>query len=647
MSVTAPPSVKAPKPPKDVTERLDRGRRRNGALTGKRNEAWNFWRGDQYCYVANAGYVVQQSTITAVDGEGKPRHRMRLVRNELLDSVEHEVAAATSRIPSYQVNPSTIDPADISAAHLSEKIARYGYDAWRLREIREQIVTSAIVAGEGFGWPYWDQTIGPLVDPETGACEGEVSVRLFTANEVYWEPGVRFETSRWHAIDQARPLDEVKALPNFIGATLTPDATTGETINQRAKPQVDQLVMVTEYLERPSAAWPRGRRLTMANGKVILPPETYPCVDGRGEPVDEPVLHKLSRIIDPDSDRDMGLVRHGLDAQRTINDCVSKESEWKNLALNPQILAPIGALVRRLTDEPGAVVEYRPIGGVAPQWRPVPPIPGELQRMREEAAGYIRRLFAQNDIPSQVSAARAIQAVIERDENRRAAFVARLADFDSRLMRHCLYLVQRYYTERRLVKIRGRFGWESIPDFKGTDLRGQADVVVMPASIEPRTKESISQTVMNYAQLGWVDRNEAMFAIENGTAESLIEDYELDVAKANRQIRRIEALGAGLPGGDVPIADPEFDNPAVMIHVLSQFAKTPEFEQLSAPAQEATKLLVQQYRQIQATRDQQAAQQQALQASQMGQGNASRPPANGGKPLPSLPSVQSPPQGSQ
>ena len=55
------------------------------------------------------------------------------------------IAAATSRIPSYQVNPSTIDPADISAAHLSEKIARYGYDAWRLREIREQIVTSAIV----------------------------------------------------------------------------------------------------------------------------------------------------------------------------------------------------------------------------------------------------------------------------------------------------------------------------------------------------------------------------------------------------------------------------------------------------------------------------------------------------------------------
>ena len=55
-------------------------------------------------------------------------------------------------------------------------------------------------------------------------------------------------------------------------------------------------------------------------------------------------------------------------------------------------------------------------------------------------------------------------------------FLGDLAEFHSRLGRRCLYLVQRHYTEPRLIKVQGLFGPDLTPGFMGADLMGQADV---------------------------------------------------------------------------------------------------------------------------------------------------------------------------
>jgi hypothetical protein len=74
----------------------------------------------------------------------------------------------------------------------------------------------------------------------------------------------------------------------------------------------------------------------------------------------------------------MGLVEHLLDSQRTINDCTNKQLEWKNHALIPQLLAPVGSIRTKRTDKPGAIIEYIPINGAVPEWQPIPPVPSEL-----------------------------------------------------------------------------------------------------------------------------------------------------------------------------------------------------------------------------------------------------------------------------
>ena len=647
------------KVPNDVKDRVEASKRRVSELSSENNECIEFWRGNQYIWRTPGGYVTRQGTL--INELGKPRHRIRQVRNIIVDVIRGEVSASTQRVPDYQILPSTADQEDVSAARIATKVARFGYDKWHVRSVTEQVVTYSLITktGEGFAWPYWDTSVGPIIDPENNVGVGEVKIGVYGPNEVGWEPGVKFDDSRYYIVRQAKPLHEIEALPGFLGFKVVPDAQADAEASQKGgkhKSSEAELVMVTEYLERPCQKYPGGRRLVIVNNKLAIPPEDYPFTGADGQVVDEPVLHKLSYIVDPESDRDIGLVPHLLDAQRTYNDCNNKQLEWKNMALNPQILAPMGAFSKRqrLTDEPGAVFTYTPVAGLKPEWRSTPPIPQELEQIKNDALADVRRIAAQNVYP-QDSSGKALQVLIEKDASARQAYVARLAEFHSRLMRHCLTLVARYYTEPRMLKINGMFGPDNIADFKGSDLHSQVDVLVLPESIEPRTKQSLEQRIMAYAQLGWISGEKAMDAIEKGTAADIVDSYQLDVSRAHRLLRSIMAgpeafLSQPLvPGPDgMPTAPwmPRKQD-AVPVHrtIFADFSKTVEYEQSAPPVQEAINLYLEALDMIEEIKQQQLAMQQANMAESLGASNAAKPAST--PPLPSQAADAFRPQGGQ
>ena len=291
-----------PKIPTVVDERLKRGKSQRDDGKAKRMECLEFWRGNQYAYINGENRVAYQSVTSlghAGAQSGKPAWRQRLTRNFIFDIVEREVSACTSRVPSYEVNPSTLDQEDIDASELGEKVLLYGYDKWRVRSATEAAIRYAIVADEGFAWPYFDNSIGPYIGEGIG--QGEVCLRIYGGDEVGWEPGLSFEDSPWHFIEQARDIESVYQMEGFNGTNLTPDA-------QNDKGGKSKLVLVTDYLERPSPKFPNGRWITLANGKLICEDRDYPCTDPKGETIDEPVLHRLTYARDPQLDRGVGLV---------------------------------------------------------------------------------------------------------------------------------------------------------------------------------------------------------------------------------------------------------------------------------------------------------------------------------------------------
>lgn len=638
------------KAPKEVEARIKRGEAAMEEGAAKRNECLRFVRGRQYSWVDSTNALREQETTSDYEGRrGKARHRVRSIRNYIFDHFEAEIAGATQRVPGYDMAPSSYEPRRVSAAKLSRKLAYYGYEQWNIDQATERTIRLSVACAEGFAWPYFDNSIGPFYEVEGKTIgRGDIRVRVFSPNEVFWEPGLRFDESRWHGIKQARDMDAVMESEGYVGGKLEPDAQKAETSDPDS-PQ-ERLVLVTEYLERPSKQKPNGRWLTMANGRVIVPERPYPCTDNEGKVLDEPVLHQLYYAEDPDSDRNLGPVQFAIDPQRQLNHAVSKIAEWVNLTLNPQVMVENGKIVSgKLNDVPGAVI--RVVGGKA-EWRTVPPIPPELFRQKEEAIQDIARMFAQNDIPSQVESGKGIQFLLEKDSARRATFYKNLAKFHSRLMRHCLYLVQRHYTEPRLLQIRGTDGsTEPLPDFLGAELLGEVDVRVSPGSLEPRTRESIEQRILNYAERGWISPHEAMAAINAGTAESLAQSYEKDIARANLVIQKVregpEVLFATPPrrpffGEDPGFTTNEFgemearesipgwmprpvDNVPVQKDVISDFMKSTEYDDFSPPQQEAINAVYDSFLQLEAKHQAQEAAAQQATAESLGMNNAARP----------------------
>lgn len=626
-----------------VRDRITRADARLNIILPGINERYEFWRGNHYAYTDSKGKLAFLPMKTSSDGGGKRPWVSRSVQNLLIDIVQHEVSAVTQRIPSYEVTPTSIDPEKRSAARTSEKVALYGYDKWSIRSASVDTVTHAVVGQEGFAWPYFDTSVGPMIRDRSGqgvVGQGEIKIRVYGPQDVMWEPGARFADSPYHIVRSAQTMEAVVATPGFFGGMVKPDVSSTSSFRRGYNKFNTQLVEVYDYLELPCKSYPVGRWLTIANGRQICRERPYPTLSGI-------CLYPLSYIQDPDNDRDMGLVQHLLDPQRTYNDAWNKIIEWKNLAISPQIFVAPGVLQgQKITNEPGAVYQIPdPQSNI--RWREVPTMPAELFQILQESNGVMARLAAQNDIPQQVEAGRAIQTLIERDQARRQAFIAQVAEWHSHLASACLYLVQQYYTEPRLLQIKGRWSPETIKDFKGADLKGQIDVRVSPGSIEPRTKAAMEAKILAYADRGWITPEQAMSAIDGGYGATLVTSFELDEGRAARIIARLKAGPKALygtpeaPAPDRLETDPitgitvevpdfmprRFDNITVQKSVFEDWMKTEEYESLPQEIQTEAMNVYDAMLRIEANKN--AAQAMAMQnaATEAGQAAAAQGPS--------------------
>jgi hypothetical protein len=213
--------------------------------------------------------------------------------------------------------------------------------------------------------------------------------------------------------------------------------------------------------------------------------EPYPYLDAEGRVADEPVIHRISYTVNPDPEGDdLGLVERIIDLQRTINDCWNKILEIKNRALLLQMLAPRGSMCSVVMTLRALRGYYNPITGGKPEWEPAPTRSscpaqgGDAGRHRPDAV-------AGGDIDVQADARLSegtANAAIQQSQNRWQSFLGDLAEFHSRLMRHCLVLVARYYTAERQIQIRGQYGWQPLGGVRRQDMRSQVNVRVLPGA---------------------------------------------------------------------------------------------------------------------------------------------------------------------
>jgi hypothetical protein len=643
--------------PPDIKDRTTRGRGAMKKDANTRRLCHKFWLGEHYWYVNARGALnVLATALVDVTG-GKPGHRVRNTYNFIQSIVEGKVSASTGTMPGYEIDPSSADLEDVAAARIAEQVAYYGYDKWYLRRVRQKVYTTALVQREGFAMPYFDACVGPFLPTPTGVEGlGEVRVLTLSRSEVMWEPGVDFHESRWHAIERAVPVEDIQKLPGYIGGLLAKDASTADTPGGKTS---DQMAVLTDYLERPCEKYPNGRRCFIAGGRIVvdfrMDPaapegadwyEPYPYMDAHGVVCDEPVIHRLSYTVNPEGD-DLGLVERLIDLMRTVDDCWNKLLEWKNRALMPRRMAPRGSKMTPANDVPGGTDWYdidpsNPT--ITPQWEKTPPVPTELITLLNMAIDQMRALAADIDVqPDANVAARTANVAVTQAKSRWDSFLGDAEEFDSRMMRHCLCLVARYYSEQRVIDIRGRYGWEPPVAFTGADLRSQVNVRVLPGSIQSKSRAQTMADIQFMQQNfpGALSAEAAWAALHGGSAEGLLRSYQLDIAKANDVVQRLkggpaaaEAFGwrQDLDFGDpalgymVPAWTPrKVDNVAIWKQVVGDFMKTDFYGRLPAETQHLYDTVFDALdMQEQQRKAQLMAQEQGV-AAQLGQANAAAP----------------------
>src|SRR3954469_23249251 len=229
--------------PDGVERCINRGRRQMLRNASARRLCERFERGDTFHYLDIKGLLQSKALVTDPRGAGKPPHRSRNRYNFIRPIIEEKTSAATQRVPGYEVDPSTTDPEDAGGAKLSEKVAIYGYDKWRVRHATLKTVKTAIgKGGSAPALPYCEPNVGPYVmAPDGPVGTGELRVKVFNGNEFYWEPGTEFDASPWWVTEQAQPIASIRELPGFVGGPIVPDAASSEVPND-AKPDAE-LVM--------------------------------------------------------------------------------------------------------------------------------------------------------------------------------------------------------------------------------------------------------------------------------------------------------------------------------------------------------------------------------------------------------------------
>jgi hypothetical protein len=643
--------------PVSVLQRIEKGESVIKRHEPRWRELWAHMDGEQFAYVsARDG---QLTTLETREGGSKPSWRPRLTRNRMTKAIVGEVSILTSRFPAYECTPLNTDPEKMNAARTAEKVLLSLHESLGVRRIVFKVGLNAAVTGDGYAWPYWNSSLGDPVAPEkvmppapkdgeepapmqVGLRTGEISVAVLRQEQVGWEPGVEFEDSRWYFVRLTKPVDEVTGQPGYIGPkVIVPDARADRLGSRDSAAAERNLCFVYHFLERPSDAAPQGRWMEVCQGRITRPVREYPCAS------DRPVIQRMPWIDRGDRrDRSMGLGEMVIDIQRTINRICNQMITWRNLVLNPQILAHENDLRLTPSDEPGKIYRWR--GQHKPEWREVQDTPATMYKDLELAYSDMDFIIGQGaSIPTDMASGSGIQALNEREQSYRSMLLGNLAGFYGNFGHALIYLVAKHYTEERLLEVKGRFGVETIPDFVGAVLDDKiASVRVAEASIEPRTRASQEAKIMLFADKQWISPQRAMSALQGGLADAIIDDFELDIARVHRQIQQLCMLGKDPelqrtpdPSALIPEAKP-YDNHEVFVDIIKGWMKTPDFENEAPLIQEAALNWLEMHEFAIQEKAMQDAAQLNTQAEAQGQQNAGKD-QGAPKPMASRPSMAS------
>lgn len=616
-----------------------------------------FYLGNQWVFWNRIGSRIE--TLGVDEGE-KPRYKVRLTVNQTTPATQQLVAQMTKTRPVVRAIPDSGADRDVKAAEFAERLYEYLWDDLGLASKLNSVLTHAQIS-QGYWLIDFDPLAGKamkfLLDPESGSpitdeqlgdiyreelrsqeqmnqmpagslvelmektvFVGDIRVQVLDGPSVWLDPAhANFEDARYAICRFALATDEIEAR---WGVKLPPDASTSDrrpslmatrTTDDRPKNVRDVFFMY----HRPGPTMPKGKYVVWVEGpdKILaqsdwpypfthLPLVKFPGIERPGSIYDEP-RGTLSRPL-----------------QKELNNKISKAAMHINLTMKPQMVAPIGSLRQRLTDEPGAVFEYAPIQGLQPEWRPIPPIPPQILDWVRDMQSRIDRVYnvmptERSQLPARTDSGTLVELVQEAVADQISPEIHRMERALARAGDLIAALAQKYYEEPRMLKIKGPGGSVQVKKFMNADLLGGFSFSAEAGSGLPRTRAGQAQQIrellemqvispqeaLPYLQISGLKTIQARLAADEDFAyrkiEKLLKGEPLNIPAMRQAIAAVEQ-GFNPQTGDMFMSPEEaiayvemaalsplpFENIATSTFVVGQHMKAVEFERYSPDIQQ-------------------------------------------------------------
>ena len=602
-----------------------------------------FYKGKQYVFYNRKSRRIE--SLPTDEGD-KPRYRVRIVSNQIAPNTQSLLSRLVKSKPQFFATPGQASYEAQKATEVAENLLDYWWDSLSLTEKREEAMMWSIICGNGFWKITWDDKSGPGmkvmmspdgqpivdkmiehyfrqnlegigVDPtefEQRVYQGEIRVDVLSPFDVLLDDSAQvFEDCKYAFCVHPMTPEEiqerygVKLKANAVNK-YPDESLPGVFGNLDAKTEENVRVVYYGYF-LPGEKYPDGRFVVFTKDpSVILYDAPWPY------PFDKLPLVKFPGLRIPGQLWDTSVVEQAIPLQKELNRTLSQMIEYKNLTLKPQMLAPVGSLRQRITDEPGAIFEYNPVAGKVPEAIPLPGLPAYVFEHLQDLGARLKDIFSLNEImegsvPPNVEAGVAIDLLQEAATDRIAPQIMLMEKSLERCGNLMLQLAQQYYTEPRTMIITGSGSKPKVERFESADLIKGVSIKVEAGSGLPRTRAGRQARVMQLLQLGILSPTKAYKYMDMADFKGLQMQYEADEEQAMREHDKLldggivneqaakqaneQLMMSIMQGGDV---DPmmlqqsveaglqplTFENKAVHLEVHSQFMKSAEFEALPA-----------------------------------------------------------------
>ena len=637
-------------PASSLVKRVEELQRQRNLLERQWKLNLAFYKGKQYVFYNRRSRRIE--SLPTDEGD-KPRYRVRLVANQIAPHAHSLLARITKTKPTFFATPGTSSYEASKAAEIAEAMLDFWWDHFSLSAKREEAMLWAIICGNGYWKISWDDKVGdsvklmvdpdgkPIVNPlmehffrqrltemqldpnmfDREVFEGDIRVDVVSPFDVFLDDSAQvFEDCKYaicsHPMSPAEIESRygVKLKANAVNRY--PDETLpGVFGGYETKTKENVRIIYSGYF-LPCPEWPNGRYVVFTkNPSIVLYESEWPF------PFKQLPLVKFPGVRIPGQLYDTSVVEQAIPLQKELNRTLSQMIEYKNLTLKPQMIAPIGSLRQRITDEPGAIFEYNPVAGKVPEPMPLPGLPGYVFDHLQDLGQRLKDIFGlneimQGDVPPNVEAGVAIDLLQEAATDRLAPQILMLEKSLERAGNLMLTMAQKYYQEPRILMLAGAGSRPKVQRFETADILAGVQVKVETGSGLPRTRAGRQARVMQMLQMGLISPAKAYKYLDMADFRTLQQQYQADEEQAMREHDALidgrplnemaakqaqEALMAALANpqvnpdtGDVEALDPKlmqetidaplrplpYENYASHLETHAFYMKSPEFETL-------------------------------------------------------------------